>query len=199
MGVLPCFVIYPLLRRWMYGARRLPAAVLGGAVSMLLGALAVVAETALSGGAGLDMRAFAGNMLGIHAAIGLGEGLITAALLAAYERASARSARCAQGGTLGLAAVTSGLLSLFASAHPDGLEWSLLKVAGADGYGNTSEAHTLLDQVQSATALLPDYALRAVEGALSTSAAGLIGCALVFTLALAAGTVLKESAARAAA
>lgn len=199
MGVLPCFVMYPLLRRWMHGVRRLPAAAVGGAASVMLGAAAVVLETALSGGAGLDLQAFAGNMLGIHAAIGACEGLITVGLLAAYDRAHARSVRYALGGTLGLAAVTGGLLSLFASAHPDGLEWSLLRVAGAGGYGNTSAAHTLLNRIQDATTLLPDYALHAVEGALSSSVAGLIGCALVFGLALAAGAVLRVSTARTAA
>lgn len=199
MGVLPCLVIYPLLQRWMHGTRRLSTAALGGVVSMALGALAVVLQTALSGGAGLDMQAFACNMLGIHVAIGIGEGLITAGLLAAYDKACSRSARCAFGGTLGFAAVTGGLLSLFASAHPDGLEWSLLRVAGAGGYGNTSAAHTLLGRIQDSTTLLPDYALHAVEGALSSSAAGLIGCALVFGLAISVGTVLRASAARPAA
>ena len=197
MGIVPCFLIYPLLKKLLGTKLRIPAAALGGALSMLLGALCVVGETALSGANGMDMTAFAVNMLGIHAAIGVGEGLITAGLLAAFDKASAHSEQTALTGTLGLAAVTSGLLSAFASANPDGLEWSIMQVAGA-GFGHTSAAHVLLDNIQSATALLPDYAFRAVENALTSGAAGLIGCAAVFALAVLTGAVLTRTAKTAA-
>ena len=197
MGIVPCFLIYPLLKKLLGTKLRSPAAALGGALSMLLGALCVVGETALSGANGMDMTAFAVNMLGIHAAIGVGEGLITAGLLAAFDKASAHSEQTALAGTLGLAAVTSGLLSAFASANPDGLEWSIMQVAGA-GFGHTSAAHVLLDNIQSATALLPDYAFRAVENALTSGAAGLIGCAAVFALAVLTGAVLTRTAKAAA-
>lgn len=197
MGIVPCFLIYPLLKKLLGTKLRIPAAALGGALSMLLGALCVVGETALSGANGMDMTAFAVNMLGIHAAIGVGEGLITAGLLAAFDKASAHSEQTALTGTLGLAAVTSGLLSAFASANPDGLEWSIMQVAGA-GFGHTSAAHVLLDNIQSATALLPDYAFRAVENALTSGAAGLIGCAAVFALAVLTGAVLTRTAKAAA-
>ena len=197
MGIVPCFLIYPLLKKLLGTKLRIPAAALGGALSMLLGALCVVGETALSGANGMDMTAFAVNMLGIHAAIGVGEGLITAGLLAAFDKASAHSEQTALTGTLGLAAVTSGLLSAFASANPDGLEWSIMQVAGA-GFGHTSAAHVLLDNIQSATTLLPDYAFRAVENALTSGAAGLIGCAAVFALAVLTGAVLTRTAKAAA-
>ena len=196
MGIVPCFLIYPLLKKLLGTRLRLPAAALGGALSMLLGALCVVAETALSGANGMDMIAFAVNMLGIHAAIGVGEGLITAGLLVAFDKASAHSEQTALTGTLGLAAVTSGLLSAFASANPDGLEWSIMQVAGAAEH--TSAAHTVLDSIQTATALLPDYAFRAVEDALTSGAAGLIGCAAVFALAVLSGAVLTRTAKTAA-
>ena len=197
MGIVPCFLLYPLLKKLLGTKLRIPAAALGGALSMLLGALCVVGETALSGANGMDMTAFAVNMLGIHAAIGVGEGLITAGLLAAFDKASAHSEQTALTGTLGLAAVTSGLLSAFASANPDGLEWSIMQVAGA-GFGHTSAAHVLLDNIQSATTLLPDYAFRAVENALTSGAAGLIGCAAVFALAVLTGAVLTRTAKAAA-
>ena len=197
MGIVPCFLLYPLLKKLLGTKLRIPAAALGGALSMLLGALCVVGETALSGANGMDMTAFAVNMLGIHAAIGVGEGLITAGLLAAFDKASAHNEQTALTGTLGLAAVTSGLLSAFASANPDGLEWSIMQVAGV-GFGHTSAAHVLLDNIQSATTLLPDYAFRAVENALTSGAAGLIGCAAVFALAVLTGAVLTRTAKTAA-
>ncbi len=197
MGIVPCFLLYPLLKKLLGTKLRIPAAALGGALSMFIGALCVVGETALSGANGMDVSVFIINMVGIHAAIGVGEGLITAGLLAAFDKASAHSEQTALAGTLGLAAVTSGLLSAFASANPDGLEWSIMQVAGA-GFGHTSAAHVLLDNIQSATALLPDYAFRAVENALTSGAAGLIGCAAVFALAVLTGAVLTRTAKAAA-
>lgn len=197
MGIVPCFLIYPLLKKLLGTKMRIPAAALGGALSMFTGALCVVGEALLSGANGMDVSAFIINMVGIHAAIGVGEGLITAGLLAAFDKASAHSEQTALTGTLGLAAVTSGLLSAFASANPDGLEWSIMQVAGA-GFGHTSAAHVLLDNIQSATTLLPDYAFRAVENALTSGAAGLIGCAAVFALAVLTGAVLTRTAKAAA-
>ena len=197
MGIVPCFLIYPLLKKLLGTKLRIPAAALGGALSMFTGALCVVGEALLSGANGMDVSAFIINMVGIHAAIGVGEGLITAGLLAAFDKASAHSEQTALTGTLGLAAVTSGLLSAFASANPDGLEWSIMQVAGA-GFGHTSAAHVLLDNIQSATALLPDYAFRAVENALTSGAAGLIGCAAVFAFAVLTGAMLTRTAKTAA-
>ena len=92
--------------------------------------------------------------------------------------------------------MTSGLLSAFASANPDGLEWSVMRVAGAAEH--TSAVHVLLDNIQSATTLLPDYAFRAVENALTSGAAGLIGCAAVFALAVVTGAILTCTAKAAA-
>lgn len=197
MGIVPCFLIYPLLKKLIGTKLRIPAAALGGALSMFTGALCVVGEALLSGANGMDVSAFVINMVGIHAAIGVGEGLITAGLLAAFDKASTHSEQTALTGTLGLTAVTSGLLSAFASANPDGLEWSIMQVAGAS-FGHTSAAHVLLDNIQSATALLPDYAFRAVENALTSGAAGLIGCAAVFALAVVTGAILTRTAKAAA-
>ena len=196
MGIVPCFIIYPLLKKLLGTKLRIPAAALGGALSMFVGALCVIGEALISGTGNMDVSAFVINMAGIHAAIGVGEGLITAGLLAAFDKASVCGEKTAVAGTLGLAALTSGLLSAFASANPDGLEWSVMRVAGA--VEHTSAAHILLDNIQSATALLPDYAFRAVENALSSGAAGLIGCAAVFALAVVTGTVLTRSAKTAA-
>ena len=71
-----------------------------------------------------------------------------------------------------------------------------MRVAGA--VEHTSAAHVLLDNIQSATALLPDYAFRAMENALTSGAAGLIGCAAVFVLAVLSGTLLTRTAKTAA-
>ena len=42
MGIVPCFLIYPLLKKLLGTKLRIPAAALGGALSMFTGALCVV-------------------------------------------------------------------------------------------------------------------------------------------------------------
>lgn len=77
-------------------------------------------------------------------------------------------------GLLFLALVTAGLLSLFASANPDGLERVL------------DDSGVVSNSVVDFTAPLPDYALPGVEAsAVSGSLAGVIG--LLVTLGMAWG------------
>ena len=92
LGVIPCFVVYALVYRPLAGplpgARRASiAAVVACVVSAQLGALAVVAQTVASGISALPAGHFLALMLPIHLAIGLVEGLATAALLLFLRRA----------------------------------------------------------------------------------------------------------------
>ena len=147
--VVGYFLIYrPLMQgRLLSGKGRTKlvlASVLGCVVTLQLGAFSVVVETSLSGITALPLGAFAALMQPIHLAIGLVEGLITAAVLlfvyqtrpellqgAAGTGAKNRCSRKAALAILAAAAlVIGGGLSLLASSSPDGLEWSLFPVAG---------------------------------------------------------------------
>jgi cobalt/nickel transport system permease protein len=86
LGFFPCFVAYPLIykqivrdkvshRRMVLGANL--SAVLG----LQLGALGVVVETFFSGVSDLPIPAFLLMMQPIHLAIGIVEGLVTAAVV----------------------------------------------------------------------------------------------------------------------
>ena len=153
MAFYGCFVGYFLIYRPLMQGRLLAgkgrtklvlASVLGCVVTLQLGALSVVVETSLSGITALPLGAFAALMQPIHLAIGLVEGLITAAVLlfvyqtrpellqgAAGTGAKNRCSRKAALAILAAAAlVIGGGLSLLASSSPDGLEWSLFPVAG---------------------------------------------------------------------
>lgn len=148
LGVLPCLVVYPLVYRPLAGKRSGPrqalAAIIAALVALQLGALGVVLQTGASGIAGLPMSTFAWLMLPIHAAIGLAEGLATAALVrflqrnapewlpAAVESATARDGaqRTMVRRTAAATVFTAAVLSAFASPLPDGLEWSVEHVAG---------------------------------------------------------------------
>lgn len=181
LGIYPCFVAWPLIYRPLAGDGRSPRRVLvaslaSGAVGLQLGALSVVLQTFLSGRAALPFGAFLLMMQPIHLAIGIIEGFVTAGVIH-YVRAArpeildgpASSPPLGTGvslrnlmiGFLALAVVTGGALSWFASARPDGLEWSIGKVTGK---GELPEQEhgvpAALKGLQKKTAFLPGYGFK---------------------------------------
>ena len=139
-------------------------------VGLQLGACGVVLQTHMSGVSSLPLDTFLLLMQPIHLAIGLGEGLATAALLMFIRQArpdllaangafvKAQSSKRLWAVFGGAALVVAGTLSWFASSHPDGLEWSIERVTGqTEIAAPTSEVHTKLSAWQSATALFKDY------------------------------------------
>ena len=176
LGVLPCFVAYPLVYRPLAGSAPSPrrsaiAAVVAALVGLQLGALGVVLQTVASGISSLPLPTFAALMLPIHAAIGVVEGLATAVLLVFLHRARPELLSAAAGGEmphrrplllkLAVAAVFTGLvLSWFASTQPDGLEWSLAHAsASAARPAPQPGVHATLGALQQRVAVLPGYAL----------------------------------------
>ena len=205
MGVLTCLVAYPLifrpiLKKGITNPRLMLASVLAATFGLQLGAFSVVLETLASGVTSLPFGSFALLMQPIHLAIGLVEGVVTGAILIFVYQARPELIRSVQNrvrleravpvrrvviGLLIAAVLLAGGLSLFASAYPDGLEWSIGKVAGGEP-ASSGIAYRVADWIQSKTALMPDYSTGAANEAASTSGAGLIGGGIV--LALAAGT-----------
>jgi cobalt/nickel transport system permease protein len=207
MGILPAFVAYPLVYRPL--ARRghpAAAALLGAIVALQLGALAVVLETVLSGLTGLSFRAFLMAMLPIHLPIGLAEGLATALLLRFVRRARPElvavwpepAARPFLALVLGAAVLTAGGLSWAASGRPDGLEWSLARVAPTGTDARAGTLHRFAARLQRQTSVLPEYALPGTEsaGAVArrggTSLAGLLGGAATLGLVAGAGWLVTR-------
>lgn len=202
MGFFGCFVAYPFLFRPLAektaSAGWLTFGTCAACVAGLeLGALAVTIETLASGVTELPFWAFAAAMLPIHLAIGLGEGLATAAVLIFVRKnlpdfASVRldcgrmtlRRLCV---TFGLAAlVFGGGLSLIASSRPDGLEWSMERVAGSAELASDS-VPSLLEQIGHFFAILPDYAFPGSESSLGTTVSGIVGAFLCAALLAAVG------------
>jgi cobalt/nickel transport system permease protein len=183
MGFWPCFVGCPLIFKKMIGdkpgrGRLAFAATLAGVVSLQLGAFGVVLQTLFSGITELPFGTFVLLMQPIHLAIGLVEGLVTAALLAfvwkarpelvmpsaADPAARPASVRPVLVTFAVLALATGGLLSWFASTHPDGLEWSTGKTSGKEELeAPAGGLHESLAGVQQKTAFMPDYGFKAAE------------------------------------
>lgn len=198
------------MRRGISKRKIVLTSVLGCVLTLQLGALSVSVETLASGITALPFTAFLLAMQPIHLAIGLVEGAVTAAVLVFLQQARPAMLWQAHADeakqpltlrrTLGLvaaaAAVTAGVLSLFASAFPDGLEWSLQRLTGSTELEAAGPVQAFFARIQALTALLPDYNLAGSESAVGGSAAGLIGAAVVLAAVAALGKILKKAAHR---
>lgn len=158
MGFIPCIVVYPMVQKLLknkkFHLNKNVLFALGGWLSVMIGALAVVVETLLSGITNISLASFASNMLTVHALIGIAEAIITVVIV--FIVGQLRKVKY-QKIFLGITSiVTAGVLSLYASAYPDGLEWSLEKV-GYQEVAATNAVHLFLDQVQGVTAVFNDY------------------------------------------
>jgi len=181
LGFFPAFVAYPLIyriiARGQYATTRAwVAAILAAVAGLQLGAFAVVLETRASGISELPFGTFVLMMLPIHLAIGIVEGLATAAVVSSVAKARPEALPTAgadrvPGGLrpvlAGLAIavlVLGGIASWFASSHPDGLEWSMFRVSGKEELeAPAGGIHQTLAGVQEKTAFLPDYGFKTVE------------------------------------
>ena len=173
----------PIMKKGATKGKIVFASVLGSVLTLQLGAFSVTLETLASGITELPFGVFAATMQPIHLAIGTVEGLITAAVLVFVHEARPEllwgvgetdlEGKLTFRSTLTVlavgAAVIGGVLSLFASAFPDGLEWSLEELGH---YGPAAA-------VQERTALLPDYAFKGSESAAGTSFSGIVGALVV--------------------
>lgn len=219
LGFYPCFVSYPLVYRPLAEGRQgsgriLAGSLLAAVIGLQLGAFSVVLETLLSGISELPFGTFLLLMQPIHLAIGLVEGLVTAAvvgflwktrpeLLAGRPPTALPDGRSLRKVLVGLSLVTvllAGGLSWFASSRPDGLEWALQQASGrtelaASGRG----VHGALAAVQEQTAVLPDYDFQRQPGKAGgapegegTGVAGLLGGGVTLLLAGAVGLALRR-------
>jgi cobalt/nickel transport system permease protein len=181
IGVFVSYAVFTLLQRLLRG-RSFSLSVSGFAAawaSIFVAALACGLQLALSGISPANVAVPA--MAGIHALIGIGEGLITAGALAFLyaarrdllkvggERPVQEKGILAGGVVLVLALA---VLSPLASKYPDGLD------RVAQQYGFLGAAHTTV------LALIPNYALPGISNpALATISAAVLGAVIVFGVA----------------
>jgi cobalt/nickel transport system permease protein len=192
LGFYPCYMVYPLIYKPLIGKRpntgRIFAVSLASAVAALqLGAFSVVLETLLSGKSELPFGAFLLLMQPIHLAIGVVEGVVTAGVIVYVHGARPELIESITASrplasvislkkiiiTFGvLVIVTGGVLSWFASTHPDGLEWSIARVTGKEALPEAEGGiAAMLKGVQEKTSFLPDYHFRPSETGTKTEEA----------------------------
>jgi len=182
IGVAVSYFTYTTIKK-LFGEQRWVLFVNGFVsawLSIFIASLAAALELAASGTSPANISVPA--MGGIHALIGIGEGLITVGALAfiyTARRDILESGKTAPAGGRVFWAVGLGialLLAVFsplASAHPDGLEW----VAEQKGFLDVAQGPLF--------EIIPDYVFPGITNeAFATIIAGIIGSLIVFGVAL---------------
>lgn len=224
LGFYTCFIAYPLIFKWFtrkgYSSRSIfVASMFSAIIGLQLGAFSVVLETLFSGKTELPFSTFVLLMQPIHLGIGVVEGLVTAAVVTFVWKARPEIIeKAALGEALGNISVKNvltglavavvfvgGALSWFASANPDGLEWSMFRTAGVEELEAPDGVHAAFSGIQEKTAFLPDYGFKPAEGEESaggdeswpavspgTSVSGLVGGAMTLALAAMTGFIISR-------
>lgn len=190
IGVAVAYFVYHTLYR-LTGTRtwgRWLSGFAAGWSSIFIASLSCALQLALSGTTPANLAIPA--MGGIHALIGIGEGLITVGALA-FIYATRRDLLVAQGpatasyrpvwlGGLGLAILLA-IAAPLASTHPDGLEW----VAEQQGFLGLMQ--------EPLYRLLPDYGVPGVSNPkLAAILAGLVGIGLVMGAAVGVAQLRRQ-------
>ncbi|NHZ84805.1 MAG: cobalamin biosynthesis protein CbiM [Planctomycetia bacterium] len=225
MGFFPAFLAYPFIYKPIVGSKPtkkliVTASIVSAIVALQAGAFGVVMETSFSGIAELPFRKFILLMQPIHFAIGIGEGLATAALVMFIWKARPEIINTAfKENTFSkisirkvmiilsiLVVITGGVLSWFASSYPDGLEWSMLKTSGTEELTTPEKGiHSKLSAIQEKSVFLPDYSFKQKKSSdisevsnekwpnidAGTTVSGILGSVLTLILAVLIGIILK--------
>lgn len=197
----------PIMKKGATRGKIILASILGCILTLQMGAFSVTIETLLSGVTELPFSVFVATMQPIHLAIGLVEGLITAAVLVFIyearpellwgvgESTEVKEGKMSLKGTVialaVAAAICGGAISLFASSFPDGLEWSMEQVAGTTELEADGGVYDTAAGIQESTSLLPDYAFKNSESAVGTSFSGIVGALVVVGVMVGASYAFK--------
>jgi cobalt/nickel transport system permease protein len=214
LAFFPAFIAYPFIYRVIAGDSLSPVNLVAGCMTastagLLMGAFSVVLETVLSGITELPFNTFLLFMMPIHLAIGLVEGLVTWAVLSFISKTepallNGQPAALQPRFTLVVftvaALIMGGVVSLFASSQPDGLEWSIAKVSGQKEFRPAGQpVHEDLAAFQQKIAFLHDYGFKSTKEPLTdstypisvdSSLSGIIGSISVLAAAGTIGFVL---------
>jgi cobalt/nickel transport system permease protein len=213
LGFFSAFVAYPLIfkpivKNNLNRKTIMVASIAASVIGLQLGSLGVVFETIVSGRTEIPLSAFLIFMQFIHLAIGVAEGVVTGVIINYLYSQNKQmifmkieepkeSRKWNKNIILKIAVLTiiiAGILSLFASVKPDGLEWAIQKTAVVKEQSNDSTIATWLDTVQKKTAIFPEYELKAEESkiAVGTSIPGIVGSIVTLCVTLVVGGVIRK-------
>lgn len=195
-----CFIGFlliwkPIMKNGASKSKIIVASIIGSILTLQIGAFSVAIETLGSGISDLPFLTFISVLQPIHLAIGLIEGLITAAVLCFIYEArpellwSIDKSLNKKIGRISfrkvmiifslLTLLIAGGVSLVASEYPDGLEWSIEKITNSTELEVSGEVYNKFEKVQETTSVLPDYNFKDSDLAIGTSLSGIIGGVVV--------------------
>ena len=195
-----CFIGFlliwkPIMKNGASKSKIIVASIIGSILTLQIGAFSVAIETLGSGISDLPFLTFISVLQPIHLAIGLIEGLITAAVLCFIYEArpellwSIDKSLNKKIGRISfrkvmiifslLTILIAGGVSLVASEYPDGLEWSIEKITNSTEIEVSGEVYDSFEKVQETTSVLPDYNFKDSDLAIGTSLSGIIGGVVV--------------------
>ena len=224
LGFFPAFIAYPFVYQKLVGrnpcqTRVVTASIVAAVVALQFGSLGVVLQTVASGVSGLPLKTFLLLMQPIHLGIGIVEGVVTALVISFIYQArpeilenSSRQTTLGNLPTRSLlatfliaAVLIGGVLSWFASEHPDGLEWSIARITGSAGLPQPGQGGiAALAKLQAKTTILADYALPTTDGPrhetgkatttgrLGSSLSGIVGGTITLVLCTTIGILLRK-------
>lgn len=180
MGIVPSYLGYFLYKSITAGQfsslRAFIGAMSASIIAVEAGAILVPIQAALSGVLAVPFSIFLITMIGVHFLVGLGEGLITVAVLGYLQQVrpdivmnslpgKVRLSKKAVLTTFAVLSVIVGAgLSLLASDYPDGLEWSYAERPDQPEFkavvSNDDSRITAVDDLQKKYTLMPDYSVR---------------------------------------
>lgn len=202
IGFFPCFIAAPLIYRLLAGPspthrRHWFGCVVTAIISLQFGAIAVVIETHASHMASLPLDTFLTLMLPTHLAIGLVEGVATAAIMSFLQRARpadqyASAPRDVVWVILLVSLFLGSIGCWYASSRPDGLEWSLEKAGIQHGSTVGGTLHEAAAAIQHTAATLPNYNLPGSQSRAGQSLAGVVGGSICLLIALLMGYALRH-------
>ena len=200
MGGFACFLAYPYIYSKIVSKKKniMFASIVSSIISVELAAFFASLAIFLSGRIMLDFPMLLLFMLPIHLAIAVVEGVITGSIviylksqneeLIYSKEENTKTNKNLRKPILGIfvgAIIIGGLISVFASSNPDGLEWSLEKV-------NATISSDRLSDFIANLAILPDYGIRDSDSSLGTTVSGVVGSISTIVVVLVLGLLVKK-------
>lgn len=216
MSFFGCFVGYKLIfkqiiKKGFSKKRMMIGSILASIISLQLGAFFVVLETLASGITSLPFGTFILFMQPIHLVIGLVEGVATGLICNfVYENKPEifkESKEKTSGNISKKKLVTifliaslfiGGGVSLLASGNPDGLEWSILNVAGSTELDNTNKAQDISTEIQEKISIFPDYEMNSEDDSdyvkkFKSAVVGIVGTLITLGVAIGGANILSKN------
>lgn len=219
MGFFACFIAYPFIYRFitkkgMSKTRLIVGSVVASVVGLQFGAFSVVLQTFLSGKTVLPFSQFTWTMQGIHLAIGLVEGIVTATVVSfvwkvrpdiiqdnLVKDTKKLGYKSIIIGFIIVTVLLGGVVTLYKSSNPDGLEWSIQKVIGTEALKGDTKVHDTLKTAQEKTTVMPGYSFKksgndvksdsASSEKVGTAVSGIVGSAVTLGLIVLIGFLIK--------